>query len=376
MFRRVTILSFFLLLVLGQIPGLFIQLNYNIPFRIHLVDIWACIVAIYVIFKIFNKKLLLPKKITPLLEFGIIGFVSTIFVSYAYVFNIKIENILFALRILAYIFVFVYFATQKNNKKDTEKLALASTLVLSMFGFIQYFTHPDTRWLAGLGWDDHYYRLIGTFFDPAFLGIIFVLGLIIAMKHRTKWGVITLTCALALTYSRASWLALFVTLTIFIIKQYRIRISLIAGLLLLISIFLLPTPGGEGVNLYRTNSIEQKYDNSKQAMSLIMKSPLIGWGSGNLCEAKMQLGFDTPTNSCRGLDNSFLFILASSGLLGAIFFVRFIYNLKMNSMPVWLMVSLVSVLVHSMFTNTLFYPFVMGWLAIILGVNIKFKESS
>lgn len=372
MFRKIVIVSFFLLLILGQIPGLFIQLNYNVPFRIHLVDIWACVVAVYVIF----KKLSLPNKIIPLLEFGTTGLVSTVFIPVIYVFNIEIENILFALRILAYIFVFVYFATQKVNKKYIEKLALASTIVLSILGFIQYFTHPDTRWLSGLGWDDHYYRMIGTFLDPAFLGIIFVFGLIIAIKYRTTLGIITLTSALALTYSRASWFALFVALVIFIIKRYRIRTSLIAAFLLLISIFLLPTPGGEGVNLYRTNSIEQKYDNSKQAVTLISESPLIGWGTGNLCEAKMQLGFDTPTNSCRGLDNSFLFILASSGLLGAIFFVRFIYNLKINSMPVWLIASLTSVLVHSMFTNTLFYPFVMGWVSVILGTNMKVKESN
>ncbi|SRR5260221_1906352 len=43
------------------------------------------------------------------------------------------------------------------------------------FGILQYLFVPDTRMLFFLGWDDHYYRLISTLFDPGFTGIILVM---------------------------------------------------------------------------------------------------------------------------------------------------------------------------------------------------------
>lgn len=287
------------------------------------------------------------------------------------------EGLLYFVRLVSFVLLFSFVRSKYKSEKDKElvyqKLLFVNFFVV-IFGFVQYFFFPDLRYLKTFGWDDHYFRLVSTFLDPAFTGIIMLLGLILSLNWYIKKGknvylaLGTLNLlAIALTYSRSTYLALVVSLVYFAILIKR-KFILIFPLFLLILIPLLPRPSSEGVKLERTYSIFQKFDDYGKATVLISKSPVFGIGFNNTCVGRETFLNESGymSHSCSGIDNSILFILATTGVVGFIFFVEVLTKINFRSASG---VALVAVLTHSMFTNTLFYPFVMGYLAIILALS-------
>lgn len=246
-----------------------------------------------------------------------------------------------------------------------ESLLIVGMIILAL-GIAQYLIWPDLRGLKGLGWDDHYYRLVGTFLDPGFTGILMVLALLLAfIKKRYVWAIVLLI-GLALTYSRASYLALGAGMGyLFLVGKQRAW-AVMFVVLLLVMIPILPRPGGEGVKLTRTASIAQRGENYSEAWQIIKTSPLLGVGFNNVCAAKEAMGVSAGVNSCGGLDNSFLFVWATMGILGLLIYLGMGFRVWQGS-GVLVRVSIIAVLIHSMFHNTLFYLWVMVWMAILIG---------
>lgn len=183
-------------------------------------------------------------------------------------------------------------------RRDSAKwLRFSYLLAAPLFAglaLIIYFCLPDSRFLSVLGWDDHYYRLIGTLLDPNFSGLILV-GSWLAwwQAHFTipieQWapsryltylgGTSIMALALALTFSRASYLAgalafglLFIHFGRQLGQAYheKMRSKFKPFLLLLTfplvvgaSLWLAPKPGGEGVNLFRTATWESRQDHDQ-----------------------------------------------------------------------------------------------------------------
>lgn len=136
-------------------------------------------------------------------------------------------------------------------------------------------------------------------------------------------------------------------------------------------ILFLPRNIGEGTTLTRTVSIQNKFTDFSSSLYIIKSSPIFGVGFNNLCNAKqniLPIYTNPESHSCSGVDSSILFVLATSGTIGLFFFVKFLLSVKSNYL---LNLSFVAVLIHSTFTNTLFYPHVMFWLFVLLGVNNK-----
>ena len=252
-----------------------------------------------------------------------------------------------------------------------ESLLIVGMIILAL-GVAQYLIWPDLRGLKGLGWDDHYYRLVGTFLDPGFTGILMVLALLAAFVKKKYVWVAVLLIGLALTYSRASYLALGAGMGyLFLVGKQRAW-AVMFVVLLLVMIPILPRPGGEGVKLTRTASIAQRGKNYGVAWQIIKTSPLLGVGFNNVCAAKEILEMSVGVNSCSGLDNSFLFVWATMGILGLIIYLAMGWEVWTGS-GVLVRASIIAVLTHSMFHNTLFYLWVMVWMAILVGVD--FMES-
>lgn len=284
---------------------------------------------------------------------------------------------LYLVRLIAY---FGLYLLAYDNRKDIpyRKYLTAIGLSMAVFGLIQYCFWPDTSALKYLGWDDHYYRLIGTFLDPGFTGIVLVLGILLLITNfRNSLTdyllIITYYLALALTYSRASFLGLLGGVGAMGIKRKNAKLFLLSVLTLMLTLVLLPKKsGGEGVLLTRTSTIEARVGNWQNAWQIIKKYPLFGVGFNAYRYAQKQAGFlsvDWQTNhAAAGVDNSYLFIWATTGifgLLGLLWLLGTILKTAWEkSLAAW--VTLIAVLVHSLFTNSLFYPWVMGWLAFIL----------
>jgi len=283
---------------------------------------------------------------------------------------------LYWLRLAAYFGV--YFWINLSNWPD---LLLVCGGAVAVFGLIQYFAWPDLTSLKYIGWDPHYYRLAGTFLDPNFTGIILVLTIILLIS-KFKPSIfqyslfIILYLSLALTYSRASWLAFLGGVgSWFWLKEKKggIKTIIFIIFIIIITAAVLPRgPGGEGVKLERVSSVLSRVGSWQQALIIAKDKPIFGVGFNTYRYAQKKYGFlaeDWQTShSGGGMDNSFLFVLATSGILGLLGLLGWlgkIFILSFKKSPL-VFASLVAILIHSLFNNTLFYPWVMGWLVIIL----------
>jgi len=283
---------------------------------------------------------------------------------------------LYLVRLIAYFGLYL-IAYEYRKTIPYKKILMVVGLTVAVFGLFQYVFWPDTSFLKYLGWDDHYYRLIGTFLDPGFTGIILVLTLILLIESKLSIRRYTLIAisylALALTYSRTSYLGLLGGVGAIGIKRKNAKIFLVAVLTVILTLVLLPKKsGGEGVNLARVSTIEARIGSWQNAWLIIRKNPLFGVGFNTYRYAQQKEGLladDWQTNhAAAGVDNSFLFIWATTGIFGLLGLLGLLGKIFHRTWERSLVafVTLAAVLVHSLFTNTLFYPWAMGWLAFIL----------
>lgn len=333
----------------------------------------------------FLSILLLRKGVKKINNFILICLFSLIFS--LSIFNISqiFVGFLYFLRFVSYV-LFSQIVYQKFGKTNEKRKLIINSLIVvgifvAIFGWIQYLIFPDLRALKTLGWDDHYFRLVSTFLDPAFTGIILVLTeILVLIKTVVKKSSVNyllnifLILTILFTYSRSSYLALFFAFA-FLLWKFREKFIVILGIMFVVLIFVLPKAPSEGTNLLRTYSVGQKFINYEESFRLIKKSPLFGIGFDNLCISKLKfLGEENvQSHTCSGLDNSILYIVATTGIIGLIIFIdwilRIVKNTRVDIYGTALFASIMAVFVHGMFTNTFFYNFILGWMAILIGVT-------
>lgn len=364
----VLILLYCSLFVFGQIPTLLGQMA---SITLKPTDL---ILVLLVLFNV--KELRVFKKLTPLLFSSILAFAffppTSLVVGFAYLF--RVLGILTLGRILF---------NQKRiiTKRNSLNVLLTMLFIIAFLGWVQYLFYPDLRMLSILGWDDHYYRLTSTFLDPAFTGLLMVFGVLLSLQHLKSTPRYLLSLffflTLLLTYSRSSYLSLAIALLFYFYKKLSVKRIFYAVSVFLVVLLLLPRPGGEGVKLERLYSISYKIQNASFGLSLIQKSPLFGFGYNNVClvSTKYSSVVDSQSNSCNGLDNSFETIILSFGVVGVIVLIRegssFYkrYPQLSTGLPVF-----IAFLVHAQFTNTLFYPYCLGFVVIYVSTVVLQKN--
>jgi O-antigen ligase len=143
-------------------------------------------------------------------------------------------------------------------------------------------------------------------------------------------------------------------------------------LLLGITLIVLPrSPDGEGVKLERTSSIQARIQNWRNSLIIIRDHPIFGVGFNTYRYAQRAYGFtDTSkwlqSHAGAGADSSLLFVTATAGVFGLLAYLWYLRSLNQLRTPnSELQVVLVALLVHSLFLNSLFYPSVMLWLALL-----------
>jgi len=248
---------------------------------------------------------------------------------------------------------------------------IAVSVAIAIFGWIQYFLWPDLTALKYLGWDDHLYRLVGTFLDPGLTSLFLALGAILTVG--SGWILpVFLTVSLAFTYARAGYLAFLVAMAYLGRKNKK---AFFLAFILGITIWLLPKPAGQGVNLSRTYSIAFRLENYKETLKIAAKSPLFGIGYNNIC---LYRG-DPASHSCSGADSSPLLVLATTGSVGLLMFlsciILFFKNLAKGPYEAGFIASVLALAVHSLFVNSLFYPFTMAFFGLLISLQ-KFKEKN
>ena len=367
--------------------GQLLRFNLNLlsqSISVQPIDLIAGFSLVYLLFKKTDKP-----AIYRTLK-GIFAYLTfSLFVSLA-IFNFQsgILGILYFIRILFYtsFFLLIYdLVKSKNNLKDIIYNSLIVILVfVGIFGWIQYFLYPDLRSFIIWGWDDHLFRLVGTFLDPGFTSIFLVFGFLFSLykylRTKNKYLILLLIfffITLGLTYSRAGYLALLAGISVILIIKKQVKWLIMLVLALGIMIFLLPRPSSEGVKLERAFSILLRINNYKETVMIWQNSPLFGVGYNNLCFARNKFIGETNylSHSCSGSDSSILTLLATTGLLGLIFFIEFIkkvvMSLDLKSYGTAFLACSAALFVHSLFVNSLFYAWMMGIMAILLAISIK-----
>lgn len=294
---------------------------------------------------------------------------------------------LYLVRWLGYLLL--YFAVwQEARAKQFASRLLESLsfvgIVIVTLGFGQYILFPDIRPLSKYGWDPHYYRLVGTFLDAGFAGILLVLFTLLSFSRidrRVGQGKsIALAAAglvaTALTFSRASYLALAAGLLTFYIVRRNAGLVGAASLLFLGTVLVAPKPSGEGVNLSRTSTVAKRIDNYDQALQTLKSAPLFGVGFNLYRYRRFMPGEDSQVlHSGASVASSVLFVLATTGIAGFVSYAAVWWSVlslgwrgRRKVAGTALLCSSAALLVHSVFDNSLFYPWVMGWMGILLSV--------
>jgi len=285
---------------------------------------------------------------------GIKIFLTGVLVSWLFAFlHYPISSLLvpslYTLRLLSYLALFFVVKTPKLSIPKLYFL-ISATMTL-IIGLLQYILLPDMRVFQYLGWDDHLNRLVLPHFDPTFTGVMLGLTALSFPKYSPLYSI-----GILLTYARSVFLSLILTL-FFSIKNKLILILAISCMLL--AIFFLPKRFGEGTNLFRIYSITSRIESDFSYLKKYKWDLLIGRGMNTLILDAPKSRYD---NHASGPNNSYLYLLATTGITGLIGWGLFLKHLYHKSLYKPMLTFL---LIASLFNNVMFYPFALLWVLLI-----------
>lgn len=384
---------FFLILIVFPLGQLFrLNLSNFIPgLRIHLFDATIFVFTfVWLLKKIFKKeRISLPILSKELFIFSAVATISL----FLQIFKLKIDeffgSFFYLLRFLNTIaFLFAVTEVLKKENLPVFDYLLGEGIFIAFFSLLQYIVLPDTRFLLNFGWDEHYFRAIGTFLDPSFAGLLLVLSFFVwvtgfaieSRKNIIFWvtGLILLL-AIGLTFSRVAYLSLITGLGAIFLPRKNFRVFAFFCSIIIIIILLIPKPGGEGVDLLRVSSFIARSDNYKYSLAIIKDNFWTGVGFNAFRFSQKKYGFISlsdwkDTNAGAGADNSFLFVLATTGIFGLVAFLNFwikaVYKsntlAKSSKSSLILFSSLIAMSPAALVVNCLFYQWISIWLMILL----------
>lgn len=310
--------------------------------------------------------------------FAIFALISLL-ISTSFGLRAQFIGILYWFRFVGYSLLFIPLRTLYSPTSSRFLLWWVITACL-MSSWIQYFWFPDLRPLAQFAWDPHYFRIVGSLLDPGFTGLLLVFILFYMAYFPPKsYALSTLTWALAFfalvfTYSRSSYLAFIVAVAHYSYTHGTWKYFILSTFLLFLSVSILPRyPSGEGVRLERTSSIFARLDSWKNGWQIYSRHPIFGVGFNLIRYESLRLGQITTSgwevsHAGAGIDSSLIFIAATTGTLGLLFYLRYFYHMYHAGSP-WLKTTLIAVFFHSFFLNSLMYSYVLFWLSLVLTLS-------
>lgn len=292
-----------------------------------------------------------------------------------------------------------YLLDQRQDRRVVSYFILFSTTAL-VIGFVQLYFLPDLIGLASEGWDPHIGRLVSSFLDPNFFAAYLVILMTISlgtalnrsMKRPYKW-LLWLVFVLAwiglyLTYSRSGWLVGFIAVSL-VAWPKSWRLSVLIAAIFIAVVFL---PGRLGDRIQQSTSFintstvtatsgdasaAARAESSKQAWDLAKTNLLTGVGYNTYGYAMVKHGIfqssQLQVRSSMGTDNSFLYVLATTGIVGLLLFLAFYFRMmveffKHRTRPeAWQLFCVgLAFAVGAFFNNIFFYmPIIITWWTLI-----------
>ncbi|HXK52530.1 O-antigen ligase family protein [Candidatus Nomurabacteria bacterium] len=382
--------------MLGQLA----KLSYFGGPGIYFFDIYIAFSALYCVFYLLlsGKKLYVESVLFPFAVFSTWALVSLLVTPVSMIPEEFSESFLYFVRFSSYLlFGFCVASSVKNGLVchiRLEKAIVFSGLLFIILGFIQLYFLPDFGVLErSLGWDPHKFRLASTFFDPNFAATYLCIILLVLIRIRSFFsrnilGLFFLLCLIAifLTFSRSGWLFLAcIGLVYGVFRKPR---------MLLVSIFIcslvfFTVPRVQGRILGVTNPADSasfRWRSWENGLDLFKSNPVSGVGFNTLRYAQKEnnlLSFidysiEDGGNSGAGIDSSFIFVLATTGVVGfGLFLIGFLGPLaKLAKGPsafpaeksLYYISLIVGLGVSSQFINSLFYPQIMYLFFLLLAL--------
>ncbi len=386
----------FILLILSIPFGVITRISFAPNAYVYLHDIFVLLIFIVFLYKVILKKAKVNFfLLKPFLIFVCFALTSLLFV---YQTLTPITFLISLSYLIRYILYFSLIFSLSLFNKDTFN-ALKETMVISglifiFFGFIQYFFYPNLRNLYYLGWDEHLARFFSTFLDPNYAGaflvlyLLFVLQIIVekvkpfqkSMVYYMALAFITLT-SIFFTYSRSAFLMLLVGVFLFLFFQTKPKIILLSLGILVLLFLAFANPQVEEFNPLRVASSKARVTVLKDTLMVIQKNPIFGVGFNAYRYAQVRYGLRTDSGSSKsnadaGTDNSFFFVLATTGIVGFLIYLYIWKDIlgkslslirKKEKIGVLVFSSIIALFADSLFVNSLFYPLIIIWVFILIG---------
>ncbi len=317
------------------------------------------------------------------------GLISLIVNAFLYKDINFLVSILYLLRYVIYLSLF-NISNLFEKKGFERKILVFSGSTFLMLGFLQFFLYYDLKYLYYLGWDNHLYRLFSTFLDPNYAGVfyslyfIFTFSDVLYKKIKQSYKELVLSffivIAVYLTYSRTALISFLVGIATIAILKRKLKIFLFSILAFVVLLSTLSDVSIEGLNPFRTASSVERIISVKEALTIFSDNPAIGVGFNAYRYSLIRNGFRTGvgvamSNADAGTDNSFLFVLATTGVIGFTFFaLSYLFLLKklyaerliVGIIPFCLTISF---LASSLFLNVLFYMPILIFVFIVISLR-------
>ena len=400
----------FLCLPLGEIAR--VQIGNGIAIRLNDVLV-GVIVLLWIIDKVRNKnikKVFSDKIIRLFFVFYSIGFISLLLRITDLTTTEFLVSFAFLARFICY--TLLYGVVKDFNsifKRQLLSVMILSGLLFVFIGFLQVLFYPNLGNLSYLFWDNHMYRMFTSFLDPnfagAFLVMLFIMLLSIVFfnfsKKRKIRGLVSLTLllittfALYITYSRSAYIMFLVSVAVFFVIKGKHIVKTIVILIFLV-LFVIAVNNVfssnytvENLNLFRVASSEARIKSAETALHIIADHPILGVGFNAYKYTQISYGFRTEEEALRshadaGTDNSFLFVLATTGVVGLMIYLLILFGFVKRSLTLLksskatqfqklisgvLIAVVAGLVVDALFINSLFYPFILEWVVILLGLT-------
>jgi putative inorganic carbon (hco3(-)) transporter len=291
-----------------------------------------------------------------------------------------------------YVTRYLYQTTQ--DKERLVQLFIRSGLILVVLGYLQLLFFPSFAFMAQFGWDPHEGRLLSTFFDPNFFGMFLVMlasvllaRILMFAKEQNNlfaWSCLGATVlAIFLTFSRSSYLAFLVSfLLIMTIRSWKLVVLALFSILLIGSS--IPRVRVRVTDALRVDTTaKDRIESWRQAGKIIRQNVVLGVGYNAYGPAQLRYNIreNLIGHSTHGSDSSFLLILATTGIMGFIFYILFWislfilamgrYRISHSAIGLALLGIIPSYIIHSQFVNGLLYPLLFIPFALLVASDLE-----
>ena len=353
------------------------------------------LVIVFLFYFLFNRiAIVIPKKIMlPVVVFSLFAASSTVFALNQFTLKEILVSSLFLIRFLLYFSVMIITLNVVKREKIEKwiNIFLATGTILVFLGFVQLLFVPNLLFLTPYGWDPHQTRIVSSFLDPNFIGIVFVfLASFSLSEYLFRKNLVFLliflfnSIAILLTFSRSSYLAFFCALAVIgLLKS--LKITSIIALIFFLSFIFIPQARERVVGAITFDETARARIESWQKALLVFKDHfLIGVGFNTYRYSQASYGFFESDqtlggHSGAGSDSSLLLVAATTGVLGLVAFIWILLSIwqivsksaKRSFVALGALASFVALLVHSQFVNSLFFPQVMLLFWFFVGIVSK-----